>query len=198
MIQENRNAKGVAKAVVQALTALGITPGALQPQATVQQPQQPPAAPVSALGAIKEALNLLKEVGAFQKQVGEILPGTVPGAPATEPETPEEDPTQMKPLGGGLVKYPGSDSPMVGREKLEDESWFEYLFQMAVNNPAAAQDILGKAMSVLDPAALKELTMAIAQRIKPPSGGSGGAAPAQATTAPAAGGEAPKLGWQPS
>ena len=189
MIQENRNARGVAKAVVQALTAMGITPGAMQPAAPVAVVPAVAQTPVSLLGALNDAVTMLKELGTFQKKVAEVLPGAAGGA--AEPAEKEEDPALMKPLGGGLVRYPGSESPMVGREKLEDESWFEYLFQMAVNNPAAAQDIMGKAMGVLDPAALKELTMAVASRIKAPA--APGATPAP--TAPTV--EAPKMGWQP-
>jgi len=188
-IQEERQARGVGKAVVQALTAMGFTPqtmAALHAPPQAVQPAQP-TAPVTAMGALKEAISLIKEVTGFQKQIGEILPEAA-GVSGGEAAKEDPDPTLMKPI-------PGTD--MRWGEKLEDESWPEYLARWGTHNPQAAEKVLAWAAKTFDPQTFQKIATAIAEALakRGNRGGQGGTPAAPQ----AGGGEAPpKLGWQPT
>lgn len=195
-IQSRREAKRMGTAVAQALLAVGITPevtsslvklaqGQGQPAMQATQAQQ---APITAMGALKDAAALIKEVTDFQKKIGDVVPGFSSGG-AEEKEKEEDDPSRMKPITG--ITFPGTDAPMAYGEKLEDETWTEYIIRLGVHNPAAAERFLGWAARTFDPVTIQKIGSAVADRMA-----SKKAAPA---TPAASAGEAPKkLGWQPT
>lgn len=201
-VQEDRQSRGVGKAVVQALTAMGFTPQALQtiqsPPVAVQAPS-PPAQPpmISALDALRGAVTLFKELGSFQKEVQSIIP-TVAGE-GVAPEKEEEDPSVMKPVGGGLVKHSGTEVPVMSRPKLEDESWMEYLVQLGVNNMPA----LEKFMAKLDPSVVGRILEKVMEKkasapSAPPAPQMGGKKDGGGESSGGAAPPANPFGWAPS
>src|SRR5580692_1056840 len=163
----------VATAVTQALAALGFTPqgiAGVAGVAGVQHPLAQPAAapPADSLAGLKSMLSGYKD---FQKFAKEFITSATPEGGGIETPEAELDEAAMKPIMGGLIKQPGTDDPMLYSQKLEEESWAQYIIRLGAHNPALAQRFINKAIEVLDPRALaaflEKMATASANKGKP-------------------------------
>lgn len=201
-----RQAKTIGPIVVQSMLAMGLTPQliqSLQAMAQGQGVQQGQTAlpvaqptPSDPLAGFRSVIDAIKGMASMKKDVAKVLGIELPeeGAGGGGAEEKEEDPTQMKPVLGGVV-FPGTDQPMSFGSKLEDETWPEYIVRLGTHNPAMAMAALDKLSKVLDPKVLSGIVEKIAMA---GAGKQVGAAPPTGA-APAPQVEAPKkTGWQPT
>jgi hypothetical protein len=199
-IQARRQAKTTGPAVVQALTAMGFTPAFLQSLVGVVQKSQVPAPPQASpdpFEPFKNAIGVMKAYREFQSQVVGMAPEVAGALGEAVAAAAEEDPTMMKPVAGGMVKFPGTEVPMSYGPKLDDESWAEYFIRWGTHNPGAMAKVMEKVAGVLDPKAFSELMSAFAKKMSgaPPTAPQ----PSAPTSAPQAPGvpPPPTLGWAP-
>ncbi len=181
-IQQKRIASVVGPAVVQAMVAMGFTPGAAtQTPAVAATPAQTP----DPIDVVDAALKMIQKFAGAQARITEAMGAAAAAAPGVE--TPTEDPLAMKPvLGGEAIAGIG---PMAYGPKLEDETWFDYAVRWGTHNPGAIQKILSFVGDKLSPEAIQRLVETIAAKR-----GKGGGTPPQAPGAP----PVPQMGWQPS
>jgi hypothetical protein len=194
-ILARRQAKAMGPVIVQSLTAMGFTPNLLKNIADLlagsARPQAPaaPAAAPDPFEPFDKAIQVMAAFKKFQERMGVVMPEAAGEAPAL----PKDDPSAMKVVAGGLVKFPGTDTPMSWGQKLDDESWPEFFLRWGTHNPGAMQAVIERAAKIVDPQALGKLMNAAAERMakKPPAPAP--AAPPAAPQAPAA----PQMGWAP-
>lgn len=175
---EDLKTKRLAKAVAIALASMGITPAGIGPQAAPLPPPPPPPQPKTLVEQARDIFKAFTDI----KSLGEELNAVVgPG----ENKPAEADPKVMKLVGLPGDKI-GDDMKAMFGEKLEDESWPQYVVRLAANNPHHTKKIMSWAGEKLDPESL----MALMKRFQPQQL----AAPAQI---PASVPASPGTGWSP-
>jgi hypothetical protein len=202
VIQTQRQARvlgpAVAQAVTQALAALGITPqgiGVGRPGQAVGAPVQPLAAPVgpkSPKEIVKDALDVIRTFRQLGSEVAEEFAPDAAEAVTAAAAAAADDDSVMKPVMGGALKHPGTDMPVLFGQKLEGETWPEYLMRYVAHNPSSGEMVLKYATKVLDPKALSAFVQNLANQKTGPKPGGGNKPPELG------GGPPQQMGWAPT